>query len=391
MRIAPSLLRRGRDGEVRQEEQTVVQFDVTRGGRAEMIKTALCDMLGIEYPLIQGPMGPFDTSDLAPAVSNAGGLGIISHHLPTDTPALMLGGDRQRGAIEEVEEIEVRAIHKVNRLTDKNFGQNFRASGTRQPDVPYLIEAMLEEREKNPELKKKFKLFISSAGDPAQPHLRRVKDYGMLWFCVVASAYHAKRAEDLGVDGIIAVGNEAGGHIGAAPFSTLTLIPEVVEAVKVPVVAGGGICDGKGFAAALALGAQGVYMASRFIPTKEMTAHQNLKEYFIKAGEKYRREAATIVTEGLYGPCRHVKNKYALELYELTEKERRGEATLEDVLRYETPRMFRAAGDGEVDEGPIWGSEVARRVHKIQETKEVIEEIIREASEVMKGLQGLVK
>ncbi|PJA50038.1 MAG: hypothetical protein CO171_03685, partial [Syntrophobacterales bacterium CG_4_9_14_3_um_filter_49_8] len=98
-----------------------------------------------------------------PAVSNAGGLGIISHHLPTDTPALMLGGDRQRGAIEEVEEIEVRAIHKVNRLTDKNFGQNFRASGTRQPDVPYLIEAMLEEREKNPELKKKFKLFISSA------------------------------------------------------------------------------------------------------------------------------------------------------------------------------------------------------------------------------------
>ena len=86
-----------------------------------------------------------------------------------------------------------------------------------------------------------------------------------------------------------------------------------------------------------------------------------------------------------------MKNKYALELYELTEKERRGEATLEDVLRYETPRMFRAAGDGEVDEGPIWGSEVARRVHKIQETKEVIEEIIREASEVIKGLQGLVK
>lgn len=355
-----------------------------------MIKTELCDMLGIEYPLIQGPMGPFDTSDLAPAVSNAGGLGVISHHLPSDVTALMLGGDKQREAIEEVREIEIRAIHKVHELTNNNFGQNFRASGARQPDVPHLVDAMLEQREKNPEIKRKLKLLISSAGDPAQPHLGKVRDYGMFWFAVVASAYHAKRAEDLGVDGIIAVGNEAGGHIGAAPFSTLVLIPEVVKAVKVPVVAGGGISDGRGFAAALALGAKGVYMASRFIPTREMTAHNNLKEYFVKTGKKYEKEPATIVTQGLYGPCRHVKNKYALELFELTEKQKRGEATLEDVLRYETPRMFRAAGDGEVEEGPIWGSEVARRTDRIQDTKEVIEEIIREASDTLKSLQGFM-
>ena len=353
-----------------------------------MIKTEICDLLGIKYPVIQAAMGPFDTSDLASAVSNAGGLGIVSHPAPSEVSVIFesLTPDKVREFIEDVKRGMLAAIQKVNKNTDKPFGLNIRVA-PEQPDAPYLLDMILEEREKDPQLAKKLKLIITSAGDPTLPYLKKIREAGMLHFHNVPTVYHARKAEKAGLDGLVVTGYEAGGHVAYEPIHTIVLVPAVVEAVKIPVVAGGGICDGAGLVAALAFGAQGIYVGTRFIVTKECEFNQKVKEVIIEAKEKFPKVASTLVTQGFFGPLRHLKNEFSLKLQDMVTKK----ASPQELLGYEVKGTFLAKGpQGDVVNGAIWCGQVAIRINKILSAKELIEKIMGEAEEIIERLSTRV-
>jgi len=353
-----------------------------------MIKTEICDLLGIKYPIIQAAMGPFDTSDLASAVSNAGGLGVVSHPAPSEVGLIfeLVMPEKVQDFIENVKRRMLAAIQKVNKNTDKPFGLNIRVA-PEQPDAPHLVDMIIEEREKDPQLAKKLKLVITSAGDPTLPYLEKIRDAGMLHFHNVPTVYHAKKAEKAGLDGLVVTGYEAGGHVAYEPIHTIVLVPAVVEAVKIPVLAGGGICDGAGLVAALAFGAQGIYMGTRFIVTKECEFNQRVKEAIIEAKDKFPKVASTLVTQGFFGPLRHLKNEYSLKLQEMMAKG----ASPEELLEYEGRGTFLAKGpQGDVANGAIWCGQVAIRINEIPSAKELIEKIMREAEEIIERLSTKV-
>jgi len=353
-----------------------------------MIKTEICDLLGIKYPIIQAAMGPFDTSDLASAVSNAGGLGVVSHPAPSEVSLIfeLLTPDKVQEFIEDVKRRMLAAIQKVNKNTNKPFGLNIRVA-PEQPDAPHLVDMIIEAREKDPQLAKKLKLVITSAGDPTLPYLKKIRDAGMLHFHNVPTVYHAKKAEKAGLDGLVVTGYEAGGHVAYEPIHTIVLVPAVVEAVKIPVVAGGGICDGAGLVAALAFGAQGIYMGTRFIVTKECEFNQRVKEAIIEAKEKFPKVACTVVTQGFFGPLRHLKNEYSLKLQEVVAKG----ASPQELLEYEGRGTFLAKGpQGDVVNGAIWCGQAAIRINEVPSAKELIEKIMREAEEIIGRLSTKV-
>jgi len=353
-----------------------------------MIKTEICDLLGIKYPIIQAAMGPFDTSDLASAVSNAGALGIVSHPAPSEIGLIfeLLTPEKAQEFIEDVKRRMLAAIQKVNKNTNKPFGLNIRVA-PEQPDAPHLVDMIIEEREKDPQLAKKLKLIITSAGDPTLPYLKKIREAGMLHFHNVPTVYHAKKAEKAGLDGLVVTGYEAGGHVAYEPIHTIVLVPAVVEAVRIPVVAGGGICDGAGLVAALAFGAQGIYMGTRFIVTKECEFNQKVKEAIIEAKEKFPKVANSIVTQGFFGPLRHLKNEYSLKLQEMVTKG----ASPEELLEFEGRGTFLAKGpQGDVVNGAIWCGQVALRINEILSAKDLIEKIMREAEEIIERLSTKV-
>jgi NAD(P)H-dependent flavin oxidoreductase YrpB (nitropropane dioxygenase family) len=284
--------------------------------------------------------------------------------------------------VEDVKRRMLAAIQKVNRNTDKPFGLNIRVA-PEQPDAPHLVDMIIEEREKDPQLAKKLKLVITSAGDPTLPYLKMIREAGMLHFHNVPTVYHAKKAEKAGLDGLVVTGYEAGGHVAYEPIHTVVLIPAVVEAVKIPVVAGGGICDGAGLVAALAFGAQGIYMGTRFIVTKECEFNQRVKEAIIEAKEKFPKVASTIVTQGFFGPLRYLKNEYSLKLQEMVAKG----ASPEELLEFEGQGMFSAKGpQGDVVNGAIWCGQVAIRTNEILSAKELTEKIMKEAEVIIERL-----
>lgn len=349
-----------------------------------MIKTKICDLLGVKYPIIQAAMGPFETANLAAAVSNAGGLGIVSHPAAKSelVAATGRGTVKVQEMVDDVKQKLLPAIRKVSDETDKPFGLNFRVA-PEQPDVPYLLDMVLEEREKDSQLAKKLKLIITSAGDPAQPYLKKIKEAGMLHFHNVPTVYHAKKAESAGMDGLVVTGFEAGGHVAYEPIHTIVLVPAVVDAVNIPVVAGGGICDGAGLVAALAFGAEGIYMGTRFIVTKECEFNQKVKEAIIAAKEKFPKTTATVVTQGFYGPLRHLKNEYSLKLQEMVTKG----APSPELFEFESQALFLAKGpEGDIVNGLIWAGQVAIRMDAILSAKELIEQIMREAEETIRKM-----
>ncbi len=352
-----------------------------------MIKTRICDMLEIEYPIIQAAMGPFDTKDLAVAVASAGGFGMVSHPAPRIEDGLFEAIQDEKAkqkAIENVKERMMVAVREVGQKAQGNFGVNFRVA-PEQPDVPFLLDALLEEREKDPNLQKKLKMVLCSAGDPTQPYLKKIQEAGMLRFHTVPSVYHAKKAEKSGVDGLIVTGYEAGGHVAYEPLHTFVVVPEVVKEVNVPVIGGGGVCDGSGLVAMLAFGALGIYVGTRFIVTKECEFNDKVKEAIITSSIKFPKEAATIVTQGVYGPLRHLKNPYSHKLYELTQKMQSGEISMLDVLLYETEGTYRAKGtEGNVEDGAIWAGQAALRIHELMTCNELISDIMHEAQEILK-------
>ena len=314
-----------------------------------MIKTPLCDLLGIKYPIVQGGMAWVGTAELAAAVSNAGGLGIIG------------GGN---ASTEDI----AREVRLAKELTDKPFGLNIPLAISEYADD--IVSLCIEEG---------VKIVVIGAWRPGD-HIARLKEAGVTVVPVIASVPLAKRLARQGGDALIAEGMESGGHIG--DVATMPLVPQVVDAVDVPVIAAGGIADGRGLVAALALGAQGIQMGTRFICTTECIAHENYKRAILKA-----RDRSTMTTGHSLGhPVRALKNPMSHQFEEL---ERRG-ITEAEIIEFGTGKLRLAVVEGNIKNGSVMAGQIAGMVNDIVPVKELIERIIAEAEEIIGRLQGVV-
>ena len=305
------------------------------------MKTEITELLGIEEPIIQGGMAWVAESHLAAAVSEAGGFGII-------------------GAASAPPEVVREQIHKVRELTDKPFGVNVMLMS---PGAAEVAKVAAEE---------KVKAVTTGAGNPAA-YMEMWKDAGIRVIPVVASVAMARMMEKAGADAVVAEGTESGGHIGSA--TTMTLVPQVADAVKIPVIAAGGIGDGRGFAAALMLGAKAVQMGTRFIVAKESIVHANYKERVIKA-----KDIDSEVTGRSTGhPIRVLRNKMTRE-YLRMEAEGVG---LEELEMLTLGSLRKAVMEGDVVNGSLMAGQIAGMVKKEQTCREIIEEIMAEAEKLL--------
>lgn len=301
------------------------------------MKTRLTQLLGIDYPIIQGGMAWVAEHHLAAAVSEAGGLGII-------------------GAASAPAEIVREEIRKAKELTDKPFGVNIMLMN---PNAPEVARVVLEEG---------IKVVTTGAGNPAK-FMKDFKEAGVKVIPVVASVAMAKMMERCGADAVVAEGTESGGHIGSA--TTMCLVPQVADAVQIPVIAAGGIGDGRGFAAAFMLGAEAVQMGTRFVVAKESIVHKNYKEKVIKA-----KDIDSEVTGMSTGhPVRQIRNQMSREYLRL-EKEGAG---LEELEHLTLGSLRKAVMDGDVVNGTLMAGQIAGLVKKEQTCKEMIDEIMQEA------------
>lgn len=314
-----------------------------------MIKTRLCELLNIEFPIFQGGMAWIADASLASAVSNAGGLGIIA---AGNAPA----------------EIVRSEIRKAKSLTDKPFGVNIMLLS---PYAQEIAKVVCEE---------KVSVVTTGAGNPGK-YMDMWKESGIKVIPVVPSVALAKRMERSGADAVIAEGHESGGHIGE--LTTMALVPQVVDAVSIPVVAAGGIADGRGLLAALSLGAVGVQMGTRFLVAKECNVHQNYKNKVLSA-----KDIDSVITGLSTGhPVRSIRNKFTRELLTI-EKQGLDPEVFEQKA---AGSLKRAAIDGDIDFGSIMAGQISGLVKEEQTCKEIIEEIIEEAINVYKGLCQVVK
>jgi enoyl-[acyl-carrier protein] reductase II len=312
------------------------------------IHTSICDLFGIRYPIIQGGMAWVATAELAAAVSEAGGLGIIG------------AGNAPGEAVRE-------QIRKARALTKRPFGVNVYYLS---PFVEDVIKVVLEE---------KVEVISTGAGNPGK-HIPQLKEAGIKVMPVVASVALAKRLERNGVDAFIAEGMECGGHVGE--LTTMVLTPQIVDAVNVPVITAGGVADGRQMAAALCLGAQGVQIGTRFVCAAECTVHPKYKEAIIAAKD---RDAVLTGFHGHY--VRVLKNKLTKE-FERLEKEHAPDEALEKLG---AGKLRAAVVDGDVEMGSVMSGQVAAMVTRVQPAREIIEEIIRETEAVLKKTNNIFK
>ena len=303
-----------------------------------MIHTDICDRIGIEYPIFQGGMAWISEHKLAAAVSNAGGLGLIS--------AMNADGEYLR-----------REIRACRERTDKPFGVNVMLMS---PFAAEVAKVILEE---------KVPVVTTGAGLPGV-YMKEWVPAGIKVVPVVPSTAIAKRVVREGATAVIAEGMESGGHIGE--LTTMTLVPQVADAVDVPVLAAGGIGDGRGIAAAFMLGAQGVQVGTRFLVAKECQVHPNYKEKILKA-----RDIDTVVTGKRLGhPVRCLKNIIAREIGEM---EYDSNITNEEIERHGAGALRRAAVEGDVLHGTVMSGQIAAIVNKEQSAAEIIREMFAEA------------
>ncbi|WXG47154.1 MAG: nitronate monooxygenase [Candidatus Atabeyarchaeum deiterrae] len=335
-----------------------------------MIRTKICDLFGVKYPILQAPMGPFVTTKLAIAVSEAGGLGTVSH------AGILEPKDTATDSVSKMKQ----DMQVVKKGTKGNFALNIRVAKLQLLlDAYKLADMVVDQVQNDPEIKKRLKAVITSAGDPTL-FTKKFKDVGLKVMHVVPTVRHAKKAEEVGCDAVIASGYEAGGHVSPTPVHTGVLVPAVVDAVKIPVIAAGGFCDGRGLASALAMGAQGIQMGTRFINTKECEFHENYKKKIMES-----KETDTEVILGMFGPARHLVNEYVKEQKDLVAK-----GIDEDKIRsWELPRWPLAEKDGDIKKGIMLCGQVAGRVKDTPTVKEVIERIMKEADETISRLQKL--
>lgn len=306
-----------------------------------MNNTSICSLLRIEYPIIQGGMAWAANACLAAAVSNGGGLGLIG--------AGSMNADLLR-----------KEIRKARDLTNRPFGVNIMLMN---PEVEALADVVREER---------VAVVTTGAGSPGK-YIGAWKEAGIRVIPVVASVAYAKRMENTGVDAIIAEGTEAGGHIG--DLTTMVLVPQVVDAVNIPVIAAGGIADGRGIAAAVMLGASGIQVGTRFLVCDECTIHDNYKDMVIKA-----RDIDTLVTGRSGGhPVRTLKNKFARHLIEM---EKQG-ASFEEMELIMVGSLRRAVQDGSLEDGSFMAGQSAGLVCRRQPAAEIIREMFLDAQKLL--------
>ncbi|MGM0501968.1 MAG: enoyl-[acyl-carrier-protein] reductase FabK [Bacillota bacterium] len=306
-----------------------------------MVETKLCNLLDIEYPIIQGGMAWVATGELAAAVSQAGGLGIIG------------AGNAPADVVRE-------EIRKVKEVTDKPYGVNVMLLS---PYVDEVVEVVVEEE---------VPVITTGAGNPAK-YLDKFKSVGSKVIPIAPSVTFARRMARYGVDAIIAEGNEAGGHIGR--LNTMALVPQIVDAVDLPVIAAGGIADGRGLVAALNLGAAGVQMGTRFVCAAESIAHDNYKEAIINA-----RDRDAVVTGRSTGhPVRNLKNKLTRKIAKL-EKE---DAAKEKIEELGIGRLKQAVIDGDVETGSVMAGQVAGMISKVEPAAEIIDDMVVTARNIL--------
>jgi enoyl-[acyl-carrier protein] reductase II len=314
-----------------------------------MIQTALTHLLGIEHPVIQAGMGGVAGSRLAIAVSNAGGLGVLG--------AALLSPQAAR---EE--------IRRIKDGTDRPYGVDLLlADGT--PEIPELMAVLFEER---------VPVFVSGLGDPGR-WVEPMHEAGMKVVALVGNVRQAQRCARSGVDVIVAQGHEAGGHTGRVP--TFVLVPLVVDAVApIPVVAAGGVGDGRGLAAALMLGAQGVLVGTRFIATEEAACHDGYKNKLEEIDEE-----GTVVTRSYTGkPCRVVRNRH-------TEEWARREAEIQQFplqLLAVGERARLAIAEGEVEHGLAPSGQIAGMIHDRPKAAQIVERLVEQAEALLRGAPG---
>ncbi|MCB2846549.1 enoyl-[acyl-carrier-protein] reductase FabK [Streptococcus dysgalactiae subsp. dysgalactiae] len=309
------------------------------------MKTHITELLNIDYPIFQGGMAWVADGDLAGAVSNAGGLGIIG------------GGNAPK-------EVVKANIDRVKAITDKPFGVNIMLLS---PFADDIVDLVIEEG---------VKVVTTGAGNPGK-YMERLHQAGIIVIPVVPSVALAKRMEKLGVDAVIAEGMEAGGHIGK--LTTMTLVRQVVEAVSIPVIAAGGIADGRGAAAAFMLGAEAVQVGTRFVVAKESNAHQNFKDKILKA-----KDIDTVISAQVVGhPVRSIKNKLT-SAYAKAEKEfLTDQKTADDIEEMGAGSLRNAVVDGDVVNGSVMAGQIAGLVKEEESCEAILKNIYYGAASVI--------
>ena len=310
------------------------------------MKKDICNLIGIKYPVFQGGMAWVSESTLAAAVSNAGGLGIIAG---ANAPASHIRDE----------------IKKTKKLTNKPFGLNIMLLSDNADE---LADIAIEEG---------VKVITTGAGNPGK-YINKWKNAGIIVIPVVASVALAKRMERCGADAVIAEGCESGGHIGK--LTTMVLLPQIVDAVNIPVIGAGGIADGRGIAAAFILGASAVQVGTRFLASEECQIHENYKNAVLKA-----KDIDTVVTGRVTGhPVQVLKNKLANEFLKLE----RQNADIEEIEALGRGALAKAVKEGDADWGSLMSGQIAGMVNKKQTASEIIEEMFAQYNEIINGIRN---
>lgn len=307
------------------------------------MKTRITELLGCEYPIIQGGMAWVAENTLASAVSNAGGVGLIA------------GGNAPIDYLRE-------QIRLCKEKTNKPFGVNIMLMSDNADDLAQLV------------IDEGVKVVTTGAGNPGK-YISAWKTAGVKVIPVVASVALAKRMERAGVDAVVAEGTESGGHIGEN--TTMCLVPQVVDAVSIPVIAAGGIADGRGMAASFMLGAEGVQIGTRFLASEECQIHPTFKELVIKA-----KDTDSVVTGRYTGhPCRNVRTKFAKQL---ANGEKDGTLTPDEFEKLTVGALRRAVVDGDVESGSFLCGAIAGMVNEVKPCEAIVKEIMEQAEKLLK-------
>lgn len=306
------------------------------------MKTRITELLGCEYPIIQGGMAWVAEHKLASAVSNAGGIGLIA------------GGNAPIDYLRE-------QIHLCKENTNKPFGVNIMLMSDNADDLAQLV------------IDEGISVVTTGAGNPGK-YISAWKEAGVKVIPVVPSVALAKRMERAGADAVVAEGTESGGHIGEN--TTMCLVPQVVDAVSIPVIAAGGIADGRGMAASFMLGAEGVQIGTRFLASEECQIHQTFKDLVIKA-----KDTDNIVTGRYTGhPCRNIKTKFAKQL---ANGEKDGSLSPDEFEKLTVGALRRAVVDGDVESGSFLCGAIAGMVNEIKPCDAIVKEIMEQAEKLL--------
>jgi len=374
-----------------------------------MIRTRFHDIFQTKLPIIQAGMGPYDTTQLAGAVSKTGGIGIISTVGMGSFEMPDIGRFRYSAIFGDAppEKLLANSIDRVLAAVKSapwaRFGVNIPVSEEFVPTASRLIRYVIDRVRIDPAVKEKLKVIVTSAGDPlpwskaagpkrlAESIAIKSEIPEMVWVHVVPSVRAALRCDRAGVDAIVASGREGGAHCSWRDTSTMVLLPEVVKHVSpIPVVAAGGFADGVSLAAALAMGAVGVQMGTRFIATKESDFEQSWKEMIVKSTEE-----DALVARGFFGPMRFLRNRRALDLVDATLRETpdlyKGNpcGSSRELLDLEIGGLTNLL-QGKMEEAAVLGGTVAGRIHDIPTVQELCDRIMEEAEATIRNLRSLI-